>query len=221
MSQDKTLADLNRELLLLGAQIANQTAQLPDANTLRQRVHALFEDMKSRASKRGFKPTDIEGAQYAVAAFIDEAILHSGWREGPAWSAQTLQAMYFAEANAGVNFYQRLTALRRGSPETAEVYYLCILLGFRGQYRDPRVQAQLGGLVDDMRRELAKVPGKRLSPHGDPPDEVTAQGKSFPFLPVTAAALLVAAAIIALFFILISSGRGDAIELLTKLAKGA
>jgi type VI secretion system protein ImpK len=221
VSQDKTLADLNRELLLLGSQIANGTAQLPDANTLRQRVHALFEEMKSRAGRRGFKPADIEAAQYAVAAFIDEAILHSGWQEGPNWSAQTLQAMYFAEANAGVNFYTRLADQRRQSPEAAEVFYLCVLLGFRGQYRDPRVQAQLGGLVDDMSRELAKSPGKRLSPHGDPPDEVVAQGKSFPFLPVTAAALAVAVAVAALFFILIASSRGDAIELLTKLAKGA
>jgi type VI secretion system protein ImpK len=218
---DQTLADLNRELLLLGSQIINGTAQLPDANTLRQRVHALFEEMKGRASKRGFQPGDVEAAQYAVAAFIDEAILNSGWQEGPAWSAQTLQAMYFGEANAGVNFYTRLAALRRQSPDAAEVFYLCILLGFRGQYRDPRVQQQLGGLVDDMRRELGKKPGKRLSPHGDPPDEVVAQGKQFPFLPITGAALLVAVGVAVLFFLLLVSSRGDAVDLLIKLAKGA
>ena len=208
MAQDQTIADLSRDLLLLGSQIANGTAQLPDAATLRQRV-------------LGHLPADIESAQYAITAFLDEVILYSGWQDKQVWSSQPLQAQFFGEALAGVNFFERLAHLRRQSPETAEVYYLCILLGFKGQYQDPRLEGQLAGLIEDLRRELARGKVKRISPHGDPPDEAVAEGKRFPFLPVTGAALIVAVLVVGLFFLLLAMSRGDAVDLLMKLAKGS
>lgn len=220
MAQDQTLTDLSRDLLLLGSQIANGTAQLPDANTLRQRVLALFETLRARAGKRGHLPADIESTQYALTAFLDEAILHSGWQDKQTWSSQPLQAQFFGEALAGVNFFERLSHLRRQSPETTEVFYLCISLGFKGQYRDPRLEGQLNELLADLRRELVRGKLKRLSPHGDPPDEAISEGRRFPFLPVTGAALLVAVLVVALFFILLAVSRGDAVDLLMRLAKG-
>ncbi len=220
MAQDQTLADLSRDLLLLGATIANGTAELPDAGALRQQVLSMFEGFKAMATRRGCLPAEIEASQYALSAFMDEAILYSGWQDKQTWSSQPLQAQFFGEALAGVNFFERLAQLRRQSPDATEVYYLCILLGFKGQYRDPRLEPQLAGLLNDLRRELVRGKLRRLSPHGDPPDEAVGEGKHFPFLPVTGAALLVAVLVVALFFILLMVGRGDAVDLLMKLAKG-
>ncbi len=120
-----------------------------------------------------------ETAKFAAAAFIDEAFLSSSWEHKRAWKNEMLQKEYFQTVTAGEGFYERLNALSPLNPaerDIREVYYYCLMLGFRGKYFDPDDQTQLERLKQDNLHLLADgldVPENletaRLFPEGYPP----------------------------------------------------
>jgi type IV/VI secretion system ImpK/VasF family protein len=88
-------------------------------------------------------------------AWADETILkHSTWKHHHEWNALPLQLEYFQTRNAGEEFFERLERLRAEQKAVREVYYICLGLGFSGQY--------FLGMEDElklnqMRHEQAKL----------------------------------------------------------------
>ncbi len=76
-------------------------------------------------------------ARFAVFAWIDEAIMGSGWNKKQQWQKDHLQQRFYQTADAGELFFQRLNALGPHQNEVREVFYLCLALGFTGQYCNP------------------------------------------------------------------------------------
>jgi type VI secretion system protein ImpK len=84
---------------------------------------------------------------------------------------QPLQLIYFNENTAGEGFFQRMAALQN-QPQRAhvlEIYYLCLCLGFQGQYA-VRGGEGLGPIVDQLGARLSATTGNSdiISPHGEP-----------------------------------------------------
>lgn len=77
---------------------------------------------------------DYDHARFAVFAWIDEAIMRSAWDGKSHWQREQLQRLYYQTADAGEIFFDRLNALGHHQRDVREVYYLCLALGFTGQY---------------------------------------------------------------------------------------
>jgi type VI secretion system protein ImpK len=158
--------------LTLASQLA-LARELPSPDVLQRRMSSLFDQMHRRCREMGFTDEDAQDAKYAIAAFADEQILRSQWPGRNQWMAQPLQLLYFNENTAGEGFFQRLAALQQ-QPARApvlEIYYLCLCLGFQGQYA-VRGGEGLAPIIEQIASRLAAAggTGEVLSPHGEPRD---------------------------------------------------
>lgn len=84
-----------------------------------------------------FAKEDYDLARFAVCAWVDEAILTSDWNEKNRWKGEQLQRLYYQTSDAGIEFYDRLNSLGLHQRDVREVYYLCLAMGFMGQYCHP------------------------------------------------------------------------------------
>ncbi len=139
--------------------------RLPPAETMRQQMASLVDDLLERAAQQGFVQSDCQEIAYAVVALADEIAMAKpeGFRQG--WLRQLLQLQYFNENTAGEGFFKRLQALR-ADPQRAEVlrvYHLCLLLGFQGRYRFRGGELELVRLIDELGRTVGAP--ELLSPH--------------------------------------------------------
>jgi type VI secretion system protein ImpK len=97
--------------------------------------------------KRGLiPPEEYDQARFAVCAWVDEAILSSGWKEKAQWQREQLQRVYYRTTEAGEEFFERLNALGFQQRGVREVYYLCLALGFAGRHCNPGDEFLLGQL---------------------------------------------------------------------------
>lgn len=81
-----------------------------------------------------FTPEDFNAARFAVFAWVDETILSSQWEGRQQWMREQLQRQYYQTAESGELFFERLNGLGPHQRDVREVYYLCLSLGFSGQY---------------------------------------------------------------------------------------
>lgn len=163
------------DLLLLGTYL-KETKDLGSPDHLRTRLHHLFHQADETAKAAAVSTDVLTHARYAVAAYLDEMIINSRWTHREQWAAKPLQYDLFGEYVAGEGFFKRLESIRRALPLNSallEVYALCLMFGFEGQYR-LHERERLRGLVEDVTRE---VQAKRdyapvLSPNGQRPEEL-------------------------------------------------
>ena len=101
---------------------------------VRPEVERLLEKSETEAADQSFNPADYDLARFALCAWIDEAILSSNWSEKGKWRKEPLQKLYYKVANAGESFFERLNSLGPHQRDVREIYYLCLAMGFAGQY---------------------------------------------------------------------------------------
>ena len=104
------------------------------------------------------------GARYALACWIDELfIVHSSWADR--WKPLILEQALFGSRERASKFWEQAEiVLRRPNAPRApyppgadamEAFFLCIVLGFRGTYReDP---GKIREYVDEMRPQIARA----------------------------------------------------------------
>jgi type VI secretion system protein ImpK len=156
--------------LTLASQLA-YARDLPSPDVLQRRVSSLFDQMARKCREGGIPDEDANEAKYAIAAFTDEQIFRSAWPGRAQWMGQPLQLIYFNENTAGEGFFQRMAALQN-QPSRAhvlEIYYLCLCLGFQGQYA-VRGGEGLGPIIDQLAARVGATAGNTdvISPHGEP-----------------------------------------------------
>ena len=209
------------DLLVLGTYLKD-AKDLGSPEHLRTRLHHLFRVAEEQGKSVGIQSDAYTHARYAVTAYIDEMIISSRWANREQWSARPLQYDFFGEYVAGEGFFQHLDTIRRSLPLNAdllEVYGLCLILGFEGQYRIHE-RERLRGLIEDVSREVQAKRGDVpvLSPHGKRPEELMELVKRE--LPVWVV-LVTSAGIVLLFylalFFLISQDAGHVVDQLKKL----
>lgn len=76
------------------------------------------------------------GVRYALVCWLDELfILDSPW--GQDWRDHALELARFNSTEAAWRFWEQAQrAEAQPGSDALEVYYLCVMLGFRGDYRD-------------------------------------------------------------------------------------
>ena len=215
------IAEAFSDLLVLGSYL-KETKDIGSPDHLRTRLHHLFHQADELSKANAVPPDAHVHARYAVTAYIDEMIIGSRWTHREQWAARPLPYDFFGEYVAGEGFFKRLDTIRRSLPLNAdllEVYGLCLILGFEGQYR-LNERERLRGLIEDVTREVQAKRGDppALSPHGARPEELMELVKRE--LPVWVV-LVTAAGIAVLFYLaltfLINQDVSHVVDQLKKL----
>jgi len=143
----------------------------------RARAEKLLRDSADAAQRAGFTPDDHRAAFFPVVAFIDEAVMTSSWSEAERWKRDLLQKTHFGTTKAGVEFFERLDRLSAQARPVREVFYFCMMLGFKGQFAFRQDQAGLETLKSQTLALLVEgsegaglEPDARLFPGAYPVD---------------------------------------------------
>ncbi len=99
-----------------------------------------------------------DSARFAVFAWVDETIFNSDWEGAIRWAPCSLQRRYYNTFNAGEEFYVRLNdALnekviskneeKNEKKQLLEVFLVCLLMGFKGQYHSEENQKILQTII--------------------------------------------------------------------------
>jgi type VI secretion system protein ImpK len=99
-------------------------------------------------------PERFLGVRYALACWLDEIfVLNSPWETQ--WNEQKLEAALYGTNDRAWKFWQQARlAEKRPGHDALEVYYLCVMLGFRGELRtEPdRLQAWVAAASSHIAR---------------------------------------------------------------------
>ena len=105
-----------------------------EAPVLAARLQPLLAAAQHDALANGASEEAVRGALFAVSAWVDEALLTCEWPAAEGWQRLLLQRQFFGVSNAGVAFFERLAALGDAQADEAEVYVLCLSMGFKGRF---------------------------------------------------------------------------------------
>lgn len=107
------------------------------SNELRPKIASMLDDFEKRAERYRFNSKIVQVSKFALAAFVDETVLTNNFAMRNEWEKNPLQLQYFGEQLAGNKFFDKLEAMLKQIDTTAdavEIYYFCMLLGFKGRY---------------------------------------------------------------------------------------
>jgi type VI secretion system protein ImpK len=117
--------------------------ETPSAKEERSRVRAQIDRAEAMLGRKA----DWELAKYALVAWIDDLLIEAPWDGRQWWEENALEVELFNSRDAFSKFYiQAEEAQKLTKKDALEVFYVCVVLGFRGLYRDPTSEAELLGL---------------------------------------------------------------------------
>ncbi len=106
----------------------------PNHKNERDKVRELLERAEVRIDSR----EEWKLAKYALVAWIDEALTQAEWHARKGWRDKTLESTYFKTDNAPLQFFLKAREAQEFSnKDSLEVFYLCVMVGFRGIYSGP------------------------------------------------------------------------------------
>jgi type VI secretion system protein ImpK len=123
----------------------------------REKVTALLNAQEERARSGGVATEAFREARFAVLSWVDEMVLNSKWSHRSQW--QHLMLAYYGTLNAGEEFFRRLNSLPSHANDIREIYYLCVSLGFQGEYAFRDGVRELQGLKQRLYKELCATEG--------------------------------------------------------------
>ena len=97
-------------------------------------IQRFITESEAICSQGGFAREDYDLARFAVFAWVDEKLLSSEWSGKTEWMRDLLQRRYFQTTEAGEHFFQKLNTIGPHQRDVREVYYICLAMGFAGQY---------------------------------------------------------------------------------------
>jgi type VI secretion system protein ImpK len=116
-----------------------QQQSMPNSQGFRNSIRAALKTAMEEAKTYGYTSEINQLAFFAVVALLDESVLKLQSPAFADWAQKPMQEEMFGHNRAGEVFFEHLRTLlaKQDSHETAdclEVYTLCMLLGFKGQY---------------------------------------------------------------------------------------
>jgi type VI secretion system protein ImpK len=208
-------------LLQLLARLRN-TLNQPDPGDLRERAVAAMREFDSRARETGVSIELLRPAHYALCASLDDVVLNTPWGSTGVWDTRSLVSTFHQEVRGGERFFNLLRQMCQ-NPGTflpvIELMYLCMSLGFQGQYRlSARGPAELDRLREEIYALLVRQRQQiepELSPHW--------QGVAAPYrsrrsiLPIWVVASVALAVLVGLFAWFTTSLNASSDELFARM----
>ena len=196
-----------------------------DAETFRAQMRQAVRVAAQEARSRGASAEDVRQVLFAVVAFLDESVLTSRNPVFVNWPRLPLQAELFGHQLAGEIFFQELqkSLNRSDSQETAdllEVYYLCMLLGFKGRYA---AGGDLRSVMAVTQEKIRRIRGPigALSPRGAIPADAVRMVQSDRVSRWLGRAALITAGLVLVLFMLYKFVLMSGASSLAALAAGS
>ena len=99
-------------------------------------MERLIKDSELLFQKTDSSREDYDTARFAVFAWVDETIMKGSWEGKRQWQGEQLQRRYFQTSDAGELFFRKLNTVGSHQNHVREVFYICLALGFTGQYHN-------------------------------------------------------------------------------------
>jgi type VI secretion system protein ImpK len=196
-----------------------------DADTFRAQMRQALRVAEQEARARGASAEDVKQVIFAVVAFLDESVLTSRNPVFVNWPRLPLQAELFGHQLAGEIFFQELqkSLNRSDSQETAdllEVYYLCMLLGFKGRYA---AGGDLRSVMAATQEKIRRIRGPigAVSPRGAIPADAVRMVQTDRVSRWLGRAALITAGLVLVLFILYKFVLMSGASSLSALAAGS
>jgi type VI secretion system protein ImpK len=97
---------------------------------------------------------DWQLSRYALVTWIDDVLIEAPWEGRQWWEENALEVEIFNTRDAFTAFYTKAVEAATLTHKNAlEVFYVCVVLGFRGLYRDPVeavAEAESMGMPGDL-----------------------------------------------------------------------
>ena len=220
MTVSQTMYWVCSDVLSLILQLRN-SRDLPAPDILQRRVLGLFDTMMQNGREARIPEQDMTDAKFALAAFADEVIYSSTWPGKTQWLSNPLHLQFFQLNTAGDVFFNNLDNLhgQRGRAHVAQIYFLCLALGFQGKFR-LRHQEQLGAIAEGLGNfvALSEGGGEVLAPNAERKD---AGGgtvrRELPFVAIAVGFLVLAIIIVIVLRLMIGSQADSVVNQINKL----
>ena len=137
---------------------------------LRPKVEAMFDDFDRRAERYRFNHKIVSVSKFGLAAFVDEAVLTADFPLKHEWEKNPLQLKFFGEQLAGNKFFDKLESMLpqiEVTQDAVEIYYYCMLLGFKGRYAVYEQEKLLATMQNTANQlvKVGKIKSVELSPN--------------------------------------------------------
>jgi type VI secretion system protein ImpK len=177
-----------QEILTAIVRIRFNRQGVASADSFKEQMRQALRSAVQEGPQKGYSPEDVKTAVFAVVTFLDESVLASTNPVFSTWSRLPLQEELFGHHMGGEAFFQYVQQLlaRRDSEETAdllEIFYLCVLLGYRGRYGIGS-SGELHGIMDSIRDKIQRVrgAGSPISPQWAVPNEAPVRKRADPWV---------------------------------------
>ena len=174
-SSRRTAAQSSNDLVSFASPIFDLILRLKagivqPSNDLRPNIAALLQEFEERAIRYRYLEKIVQVAKFALASFVDEVVLTNNFPLKEEWEKYPLQLEFFGEQLAGNKFYDKLESMLRqieNTQDAVEIYYICMLLGFKGRYAVYEHEKLLSTMqrTADALVKVGKIKPVELSPH--------------------------------------------------------
>lgn len=131
-----TLVKLSNPLLLLSLRLS-KIRKVDQIETLYDRVKNEITGVMEELKNHPYDSATQLSFRYCLCTFIDEMVMSTKWGERSVWTQRSLLASFHNETWGGEKFYSILnrTMLEPDKyQDLLEFMYLCLALGYKGQY---------------------------------------------------------------------------------------
>ena len=116
----------------------NSSYSQSDPMGLKNRIIKEIEQFQITAQTQGIDPQTISSARYVLCTVLDEAVLNTPWGNNCGWSDHSLLSLFHKETKGGERSFHLLKSLAENPAKNRnllELLYVCLALGFEGEYR--------------------------------------------------------------------------------------
>ncbi len=116
----------------------NSSYSQSDPMGLKNRIIKEIEQFQITAQMEGVDSQTITSARYVLCTVLDETVLNTPWGNDSGWTQQSLLNIFHKEVKGGETSFRLLKALAQNpgkNKNLLELFYVCLALGFEGEYR--------------------------------------------------------------------------------------
>jgi type VI secretion system protein ImpK len=194
----ENLASIFQECFTIVARL--RLGVVSEEASFRRRVIELLRAAQENARRYEYSDAAGKSCVMALVALLDESVLNSTGSSFAQWRGKPLQEELYGHSLLGEKFFdnlRRLLAQEDGDElaDVLEVYYLCLLLGFRGRYAvssDRDLNTELHKVENRLSRLRPSTMANISGPIGAMRGGAGSRRRSNPLLALTAVAVLAA-----------------------------
>lgn len=115
-----------------------ESGSTPLPEEINARIRGFIDQAEHRLGNR----EEWELAKYALITWVDDLLIEAPWEGRTWWEENRMEFQVFRTAEAFTKFYSQANqATELPRKDALEVFYVCVVLGFRGFYGDPSALA--------------------------------------------------------------------------------